>query len=271
MMGGALGGLAAMVLPNEGAGFWPLVSMGAILGGTMRSPLTGVIFALELTHDQNVLLPLLVASVIAHGFTVLTMKRSILTEKVARRGFHLSREYAVDPLEILFVREVMRTNIAVLSSETRLQELPQLLRSNRSRRLQRLYPVVDSQGYLSGVARWHDLQELLKEHLPETDGAQSLASVTRPNPVVAYPDETLRQVVFRMAETGLTRFPVVNRSEPQKLAGIISLEDLLLARERDLQEERRRERILRIHFPFGTGRRLGEERDAEGKSEEKIV
>ena len=117
MMGGALGGIEAMFLPNEGAGFWPLVSMGAILGGTMRSPLTGVIFALELTHDINVLLPLLVASVIAHGFTVLVLKRSILTEKVARRGYHLSREYAVDPLEILFVRDAMRTNLVAFPSE----------------------------------------------------------------------------------------------------------------------------------------------------------
>jgi chloride channel protein, CIC family len=105
MMGGALGGIEAMVLPFEGVGFWPLVSMGAILGGTMRSPFTGVIFALELTHDVNMLLPLLVAVTIAHGCTVLLLRRSILTEKVARRGFHLSREYAVDPLEILFARE----------------------------------------------------------------------------------------------------------------------------------------------------------------------
>src|SRR5438067_10265264 len=72
MMGGALGGLEAMFLPHEGAGFWPLISMGAILGGTMRSPFTGIIFALELTHDVNALLPLLIAVVIAHGFTVLT-------------------------------------------------------------------------------------------------------------------------------------------------------------------------------------------------------
>src|ERR1700732_1295662 len=114
IMGGALGGLEAMILPNEGAGFWPLISMGAVLGGTMRSPFTSIVFAFELTHDGNVFLPLLVGSVVAHGFTVLTLKRSILTEKVARRGFHLSREYAVDPLEILFVRKVMRTTIAVL-------------------------------------------------------------------------------------------------------------------------------------------------------------
>jgi H+/Cl- antiporter ClcA len=111
MMGAALGGVEAHFLPDMGAGFWPLVSLGAILGGTMRSPLTGILFAVELTHDTNILLPLLVASFAAHGFTVLTLRRSILTEKVARRGFHLSREYSVDPLELLRVRDVMRREI----------------------------------------------------------------------------------------------------------------------------------------------------------------
>jgi H+/Cl- antiporter ClcA len=112
MIGGALGGLEARLLPFEGVGFWPLVSMGAILGGTMRSPLTGVVFALELTHDVNILLPLLLAVTMAHGFTVLVMRRSILTEKVSRRGFHLSREYAIDPLEIIFAREVARPAVS---------------------------------------------------------------------------------------------------------------------------------------------------------------
>ena len=49
MVGDALGGIEVMFLPNYGVGLWPPVSMGAILGGTMRSPFTGVIFALELT------------------------------------------------------------------------------------------------------------------------------------------------------------------------------------------------------------------------------
>src|SRR6058998_2396404 len=140
MMGGALGGLGAMFLPYEGAGFWPLIAMGAILGGTMRSPFTSVVFAFELTHDANVFLPLLVGSVIAHAFTVLTLKRSILTEKVARRGYHLSREYSVDPLEILFVREVMRTNVVVLPAARALGEFQHSL--HNSRRGQRLYPAV---------------------------------------------------------------------------------------------------------------------------------
>lgn len=108
-----MGGVEALFLPNEGIGFWPLISMSAILGGTMRSPFTGIVFAVELTHDFNSVLPLLIANMFAYGLTMLLLKRSILTEKVSRRGFHLTREYAVDPLEILFVREVMQTNLAV--------------------------------------------------------------------------------------------------------------------------------------------------------------
>src|SRR5580693_2991466 len=142
MMGGALGGVEAMFLPHEGAGFWPLVSMGAILGGTMRAPFTGVIFALELTHDVNMLLPLLLAVTIAHAFTVLTLRRSILTEKVARRGYHLSREYAVDPLEILFVREVMRTNVVALPANMQSAEAARALHSGHERQGQLVYPVI---------------------------------------------------------------------------------------------------------------------------------
>jgi CBS domain-containing protein len=257
MMGGALGGLETMVLPNEGAGFWPLISMGAILGGTMRSPFTGIVFAFELTHDVNVILPLLVASVIAHAFTSLTLKRSILTEKVARRGYHLSREYAVDPLEILFVHEVMRKNIAVLPEKLSPGDVPHS--KHAARRGQRLYPVVTPDRVLAGVVTRRDLRQLA------TDGnSTELSKVMRKDPVVAHADEPLRVVVYRMAETGITRMPVVDGGG--KLAGIISLEDLLRARVRDLEEERRRERVLRIHLPFGGARELEGELQPSGGS-----
>src|SRR5580693_3507360 len=166
MMGGALGGIEAIFLPHEGAGFWPLISMGAILGGTMRSPFTGVIFALELTHDVNMLLPLLLAVTIAHGFTVLTLRRSILTEKVARRGYHLSREYAVDPLEILFVREVMRTNIVALPSQTTVAGLAGSLNTDHERKSQLLYPVVDENHTLLGAITRNNLHRLLHNGPP---------------------------------------------------------------------------------------------------------
>jgi CIC family chloride channel protein len=249
MMGGALGGVESWFLPVEGVGFWPLVSMGAILGGTMRSPLTGIVFALELTHDENMMLPLLIAVTIAHGFTVLVMKRSILTEKIARRGFHLSREYAIDPLEILFVREVMRTKIAALPSRARLDSLADSLHVDGSGRRQRLYPVIDENRALLGVATRNDLQKLVDRSVAGRN--PELHSIVKPDPVVAYPDEPLRLVVYRMAETGLTRFPVVERRS-RALVGMIALTDLLKARALTLDAEHRRERVLgaRIAMPF---------------------
>jgi CIC family chloride channel protein len=265
MMGGALGALEATFLPNEGPGFWPLVSMGAILGGTMRSPFTGIIFVLELTHDVNALLPLLVAGVIAHGFTVLVMRRSILTEKVSRRGYHLSREYAVDPLEIIFVREVMRTKIVALPSDITEKALAQSLSNVEKSRGQHLFPIVDAQGCLTGVVTRNDIQRFLQRSTDGNNGNNSnndnsneghsdvnaalqLKKLVKADPVVAYPDEPMRVTVSRMAESGLTRMPVVERDDTHKLVGMVSLNDVLKARSRVLDEERKRERILRIRF-----------------------
>jgi len=245
MMGGALGGLEAMFLPNEGAGFWQLISMGAILGGTMRSPFTSIVFAFELTHDANVFLPLLVASVISHAFTVLTLKRSILTEKVARRGYHLSREYAVDPLEILFVREVMRTKVVVLPAASTLQSFQQALRSDH-RQSQRLLPVVDKDGLLVGVVTRGDLYQLVKEQ-GEAVWQRPLGDLVRTEFIETFPDEPLRAVVYVMAEKGITRMPVVERGT-RKFLGLVALDDLLKARTRHMEEERRREQVLNLRF-----------------------
>lgn len=276
MMGGALGGLEATFLPNEGLGFWPLISMAAILGGTMRSPFTGIIFALELTHDVNVLLPLLIAGVIAHGFTVITMRRSILTEKVSRRGYHLTREYATEPLEIVFVREAMRTNIVVLPDNISLKDLAKSLSSagahEKGTQVQRLYPVINADNQMIGVVTRNDLQKLVQDQV-NNGSNYKLADFVKPHPVVAYPDEPLRAVIDRMAETGFTRLPVVERSNPRKLVGIISLYDLLKARRRALEEERHRERVLHMRFLFPTNRvvKVTQQTEKPTEDEETVI
>jgi CBS domain-containing protein len=233
----------------------------------MRVPLTGIVFSLELTHDVTMLLPLLIGAIVADGFTVLTLRRSILTEKVSRRGYHLSREYAVDPLEILFVREVMRTNVVAIPAGVSLDELERRVNLERHGRLQRLYPVVDEdRRRLLGVLTPGHVGRLL--HGPEAQGpAAGLMEAVLADPVVAYPDEPLRVVAYRMAETGLTRFPVVSRDDERTLLGMLSLNDLLKGRSHNLEAERRRERVLRLRF----GLRRREEAGAGELREEQPV
>ncbi len=253
MMGAALGGIEGIFLPHFGQGFWAMVSMGAILGGTMRSPFTGIVFAMELTHDWNMLLPLTVACFLAHAFTVLTLKRSILTEKISRRGYHLSREYALDPLEILFVREVMRTNVVALPADAVLEEARELIHPTQKQQKQHgqhLFPVIESDRRLIGVVSRNHLLKLADE----SHGAAlkvPLRDLVSGEPVVAFADEPLRVVVYRMVETGFLRLPVVDPSNDRRLLGMVSLEDLLRARGRNLEEERSRERVLRLRMPLG--------------------
>jgi H+/Cl- antiporter ClcA/CBS domain-containing protein len=262
MMGAALGGIESIFLPNFGPGFWPLVGMGAILGGTMRSPFTGIVFAIELTHDLNLLLPLLVACFIAHCFTVLALKRSILTEKIARRGYHLSREYSLDPLEILFAREVMRTDVAALPGAATLDEAHDMFRRGRHVPGQLLFPVVDEDNGLLGVVT---RKELFKRFGQNHDGAAAvrLSDIALAEPQVAVADEPLRMIVQRMVESRVTRLPVVDEQTRHRLVGMISLNDLLRARAQNIEEERARERVLHIRFPFVRG--SGSSSDGFGK------
>jgi H+/Cl- antiporter ClcA len=116
LIGAAAGGLVGHAFGGS-PGVWAVLGMSATLAGAMRAPLTAIVFAVELTHAVSLVLPLLVASATAFLLSVLLLKRSIITEKVARRGFHVMREYAVDPLEAMFVREVMQTGASSDESE----------------------------------------------------------------------------------------------------------------------------------------------------------
>lgn len=248
MMGAAMGALEAGVLPGGDASLWPLIGMGAILGGTMRSPLTGVVFVLELTHDTNIMLPLLAAVMVAHGFTVLTLRRSILTEKLSRRGHHLAREYAVDVLEGTLVRQGMRTDLVAIPADATLAQLarvdmPDLYES------QAAYPVVAEDGRLRGMITAGDLGRLLMNR----DGQQPadrvrFGDVTSQSTLRVSPDVTMREAADAMAHAGRIAVPVTN--DDGLLVGLVTVREILAARDRAFELDRRQERVLRLRLPF---------------------
>jgi len=246
MLGAALGGLLGAILPGAAEGTWALLGMAAAMAGVMRSPFTSIVFALELTHDVNALLALLVACTIAHLVSVLTLKRSILTEKIARRGYHVTREYEIDPLHALLVRDVMSTDVLTVQPQTPAKELYERLPEGSKERRQRLYPVIDGDENLVGVLAFSDLLAARRSTSPIK------ASELARQPMIAFVDETLREVADRMVSSGHGVLPVTDRDDPQRLVGLVSQFDLLKAHERVLIEERHRER------PLGRRRLAGE-------------
>ncbi|MGH9114801.1 MAG: chloride channel protein, partial [Acidimicrobiales bacterium] len=224
IMGAALGGIMGPVMPGGTKGTWALLGMAGCLAGVTRSPFTSVIFAFELTHDTGSLLPLLLTCCIAHLLSSLILKRSILTEKVARRGFHVVREYQVDPAEALFVREAMGAKLITLVADQPVSGVRMQLAANPEQRRQRIYPVLDDNGEMTGIVTGSDLFT--------SDGAEGtvVEELQRPVQATAWEDETLRNAAERMAEGWIGALPVVKRDDPNSVVGVITEFDLLKAR-----------------------------------------
>ncbi|MGC2484721.1 MAG: chloride channel protein [Acidimicrobiales bacterium] len=240
MMGAALGGVLGHALPGASPGVWAIIGLAGALGGVTRSPFTAIIFAFELTDDSHILLALLVTATLAHLVSVLVLKRSILTEKVARRGFHVMREYSVDPLEATFVREVMETDIVTVEPDALVADIYASMPEGSLERRQRLYPVMDEGNALVGVLPWSAVLESKDiENWRARDG-MSTALIT------AFADEILRSVADRMAAEGVSVVVVVDRDDPTHFDGLVNQFDLLRAREKLLVEERHTERVLTL-------------------------
>ncbi|GAB3626095.1 chloride channel protein [Pandoraea terrae] len=237
MIGAGLGTLLAPVLPGGDVSMWALVCMAATLAGVLGTPLTAIVFALGLTHDVNALLPLLLACGVSYGVTIWVMPRSIMTEKIARRGRHIYREYGVDPLERLHVGELMtRTPESLPASMTIAAALTSAFGAQQR---YRAFPVVEADGRVLGMV---DRTALAIGQAQGTSTLRELYGVNRP--LVALPDETCRVISARLAAHSLERLPVVADADSARLVGIISRSDLVKPAHAWIDEEHVRERML---------------------------
>ncbi|HZV92366.1 MAG TPA: chloride channel protein, partial [Caldimonas sp.] len=238
MIGAGLGSLMGPWLPGDSPQLWALVCMAAVLGGTMRAPLTAVVFAFGLTHDANAFLPTILACAVAYGFTVIVMPRSILTEKIARRGNHVFREYGVDPLEKNFVGDVMTDEPIVIDGG--LTVAAALAQHFGPAQRHRAYPVVVE-------GRWRGLVDrAFLQGLPAQALEKPLADVMTPaqDEAFALPTETCRSVAARMAALGVERLAVLDPDDRKLLVGVVSRSDLLKPSRQLYEDEFRRERLL---------------------------
>jgi CIC family chloride channel protein len=225
IMGGALGAMEAHFIPFADAGFWALIGMSAILGGTMRAPLTATFFAVELTGNTHILLPLLVATVAAFTVTVLLMKRSILTERIARRGLHLTREYSVDPFLNTRVADIMLQTVDSLPSTMKVAEAVRFYSGDIPRH--KSYPVIDDKGrVLAMISRAAALSWAGDPEVQDLTLAKALDGVSL---LSGYDDEIVGDLADRMIARDVGRVPILSRGT-NKLVGLVARRDLLKVR-----------------------------------------
>ncbi|HEX5354024.1 MAG TPA: chloride channel protein [Rhodanobacteraceae bacterium] len=237
-LGAGLGGLEALFFPGPQSLLWPLLGMGAMLAAVMRMPFTSILFAVELTGNSSVLPALLITCTAAYGTSVFVMRRSILTEKIARHGLDIFRPYVVDRLEHMPVKEVMSREVVTVSGDLSLRQLANEYFGADQK--YRAYPIVDSDGVLLDMATRSALRAWAVKN-PEGD--KRLAELVSEEPAVAFPNESCKSVAIRAAVQKLDRIPVVDPGQ-HKLIGIVTRYDLLTMYSHNYDEELVRERFF---------------------------
>ena len=224
ILGGCAGFLIGQYLPGD-PGFWAMIGMAGVMSGTMRAPMTGALFAAELTNHLSALPETIAAGSAAYAISVLIMKRSILTEKIARRGRHILREYSVDALEFLLAGQVMTPEPATLPGDMSLGDAVTFFSEKAQHRS---YPVVDERGRLLGLVSRTDALRWKQESRRRLQG--QLADVLSDASIlVAYPETPCGEVADMMVESGSGRVPIVD-PQTRRVVGILSRQDLLKVR-----------------------------------------
>jgi H+/Cl- antiporter ClcA/CBS domain-containing protein len=251
MIGGAMGLAIGHVLTPISPGAWAVVGMTAILASALGAPLTAAMLAVELTHNGGLMLPVLLACVTAYAISALIQPRSMLTDGLSRKGLHLSREYGVDPLETVMVREVMHTSVFALpETATRKDAVVWLAKMNQRggeawSHWQHIFPLVDAENHLKAILT----RSQMITSAQAGDETRSLIHDGITKPVSVGPWETLRSAAEKMANLKLRSFPVMD--DDGNLAGILNIEDLLEARGKQSLRDSERTRVLRPRWPFG--------------------
>ena len=232
IIGGSLGTVLEHYLPSSAPGFWAVLGMAAMMGGTMRAPLTATLFSVELTGNHNVLLPVITCTMASYAVTVLLMKRSILTEKLARRGYHITREYSIDLASLTRVHEIMASPVDTLPAHATVGEVIDFFLDTAHRH--RAYPVVDEAERLVGLVSRTDVLSWIGAKMSRarliTDALAGTVSVT------AFPHETISAVVVRMVALQAPRLPIIDANS-RRLLGIVSRGDLIKLRWREFEAE----------------------------------
>lgn len=237
-IGAGAGLLLGHIMPISDAALWPLMCMAGVLGGVMHAPLMAAVFAYGLTGDAQALLPLLGATIVSYGCTVLLMRRSILTEKIARRGHHIWREMGVDPLERYSVGECMTTDVQSLSADMTVAEA--LATRFGAGQQHRAFPLLE-QGRLVGMID----RDVLLAAAPEQTCRAACATQMLHH---ALPQESCRTVAGRLARLHLERLPVVADAESMVLVGLMARSDLVDTNLGHHREEEMRERPRRLRW-----------------------
>ncbi|MGZ4124224.1 MAG: chloride channel protein [Actinomycetota bacterium] len=233
LIGGSFGGVAGILAERVAPGLHltpgavAVVAMAAVFGASTRATFASIVFLFELTGDYSVILPLMVASVLATLVTSAITTDSLMTEKLRRRGLRVHTDYEVDVLRTTSVRDVMTTDVQSLAPDVTVEEARRRFIGGGHG----AYPIVGRDGSLLGIVSRGDLLRAADAR----DGVRPLREVASPDVVTVAPDDDLLTALRSMLDEEVEHLPVIADG---RVVGICTRTDILAARRRQFEHER---------------------------------
>jgi CIC family chloride channel protein len=243
MSSAAMGGVFAVVVnlifsnAHLSPGAYALVAMGAVFGAASRATFTFIVFAFEITHDFNAILPLMLVSVIADAIALKYLPSSIMTEKLSRRGLDVHQEFEVDVLKQVRVRDIMQQN-AGAGGQTEAAELGDVAAKTELEVENAMAIGANKELPLE----MHHEKQFLQTLEDKVDESSAAKDGTQRSPIVAYPDERAFDALYRMLKNDIGNLPVVSRSHPPKVLGFVNRSHVLKTWTRQMEDENLREK-----------------------------
>ncbi len=224
MLGGAFGTVTHQLFPGTTAasGAYAMVGMAAMFAGVAKSPITAVIILFEMTMDYKIILPLLIAVVASTVVSRMLSGESIYTLKLIRRGVDIRQLEQTGPMREIKVGETMTQNFPAVLPEMKVSELITRLRRSGHHG----FPVVDEKERFIGMVTMADVETVVSNEDPENITVNDILTTTV---ITAYPDEYLHDVFVKLGGNDVGRIPVVDRTHPEKLLGVLRRQDVIRA------------------------------------------
>jgi CIC family chloride channel protein len=222
-LGGAWGLLAERFFPALGVdpAAFAMVGMAAVLAGAVHAPLTAILLLFEMTNDYRIILPLMFAVAVSLTISQRLQSDSVYTLGLRRKGIRLERGKDVEVLQAIKVVDVMEKEFPRLRETDSLAAAWEILLHNRRHGL----PVMDRDGRLAGIFTLQDVDRAGENERPE----RTVGEFCTRDLITCYPDETIGEVLRSMSPQDIGRLPVVDRTDPRRLVGLLRRSDVIRA------------------------------------------
>jgi len=227
MLGSAYGAVAHHLMPHlaASAGAYGLVGMVAVFAAATRAPITGVIIIFELTGDYKIILPLMLAIVIATALSNAVTKDTIYTLKLRRRGIDIDTPRIPSPMAQITVAEAMGKPPRPLRPEHTLPDMVARFAADRTDSL----PVAGEDGALLGVVTAVDVEGAVSEHSDRTTVA---ATLVRDTPRL-HPHDSLEDAIIALGASDEEGIPIIGDTDDQMIGWLTHHLVLSAYRDRD--------------------------------------